>query len=306
MPPPLFIVGTARSGTSWAFDLIASHPDMSMGFESKLPLEGAELYRQFGSLSSKEDLLRLFAELQGQIDDPMNTELYRLLDQPEVLEAAWEAYQSAPGWAAICEAIYCSLDSTTHWGNKLLRIETTPDLLKLWPEARFIVLTRDPRAVVASQEVKFDTSIAYSATYWLTHADWVLNRILDDSRYLVVDLTEMATDPRPTLEWAFSETALDCEPIEALIADHPGDPGRLEKWRGSLSADRQREVEEYCFAPMTRLGYQPELATKHREIGKLRRLWLVASFHGRELLKDPGSIRRKRVFKRLGAVLGIS
>jgi hypothetical protein len=277
-----------------------------MGFESKLPLEGAELYRQFGSLSSKEDLLRLFAELQGQIDDPMNTELYRLLDQPEVLLAAWEAYQSAPGWAAICEAIYCSLDSTTHWGNKLLRIETTPDLLKLWPEARFIVLTRDPRAVVASQEVKFDTSIAYSATYWLTHADWVLNRILDDSRFLVVDLTEMATDPRPTLEWAFSQTALDCEPIEALIADHPGDPGRLEKWRGSLSADRQREVEEYCFAPMTRLGYQPALATKHREIGKLRRLWLVDSFHGRELLKDPGSIRRKRVFKRLGAVLGNS
>ena len=305
MPPPLFIVGTARSGTSWAFDLIASHPEMSMGFESKLPLEGAELYRQFGSITGPSDLKRLFTQIQEQIDDPMTTELYRLLDQPEVLDSAWAAYQSSLGWSAICESIFCSLDSSTHWGNKLLRIETTPDLLELWPDSRFIVLTRDPRAVVASQEVKFDTSIAYSATYWLTHADWVLNRIENDPRYLVVDLTEMATDPRPTLEWAFSETALSCEPIEELIAAHPGDPKRLEKWRGSLSADRQREVEEYCFAPMARLGYMPELATKHREISKLRRLWLVASFHGKELLKDPGSIRRKRVFKRLGAVLGI-
>ncbi|MEI7888349.1 MAG: sulfotransferase, partial [Actinomycetes bacterium] len=278
MPPPLFIVGTARSGTSWAFDLIAAHPELTMGFESKLPLEGRELYRRFGSLRSQSDLRRLLTKIQEQITDPTSTEFYRLIDEPKVLEASWAAYQASPGWGAICESIFCSIGLTTHWGNKLLRIETTPDLLKLWPDARFVVLTRDPRAVVASQEVKFDTSIAYSAAYWLTHADWVLNRIGEDSRYLVVDLTEMATDPGPTLEWAFSQTGLDCEPIKKLIADHPGDPKRLEKWRGSLSADRQREVEEYCFAPMTRLGYQPELATKHREIGKLRRLWLVASF----------------------------
>lgn len=304
MPAPLFIVGTARSGTSWAFDLIASHPDMSMGFESKLPLEGYELYKQFGLISSQVDLQQLFRQLQEQIKDPMNTELYGLLTKPEVLEAAWSAFQDNPGWAAICEAIFCSLKTTTHWGNKTLRIETTPALLELWPDCKFIVLTRDPRAVVASQEVKFDTSVAYSATYWLTHADWVLSRITNDSRYFVVDLTAMATDPRPTLEWAFTQTGLSHEPTEQLIADHPGDPARLEKWHTTLSADRQRKVEEYCFAPMARLGYQPELATKHREINKLHRLWLVASFHGHDLLQDPGGIRRKQVFKRLGAVLG--
>ena len=37
MPPALFVVVTSRSGTSWVFDLCASHPDMSMGYESKLP-----------------------------------------------------------------------------------------------------------------------------------------------------------------------------------------------------------------------------------------------------------------------------
>ncbi len=304
MPAPLFIVGTARSGTSWAFDLIASHPDLSMGYESKLPLEGFELYKQFGPIASKADMQRLFTQLQEQIKDPMNTKLYGLLSQPEVLAAAWASYESTPGWASICEAIFCSLETTTHWGNKTLRIETTPALLELWPDCKFIVLTRDPRAVVASQEVKFDTSVAYSATYWLTHADWVLSRIENDPRYLVVDLTKMATDPRPTLEWAFTQTGLSCELIEQLIAAHPGDPARLEKWRTTLSAERQRHVEEYCFVPMTRLGYTPELATKQREINKLRKLWLISSFHGRELLQDPGSIRRKQVFKRLGAVLG--
>ncbi len=313
MPPALFIVGTSRSGTSWAFDLCASHPDMSMGYESKLPVEGIEVHRRF------EERLRrpaerdaamadLFAALHDSIDDPSNTELFERLTSAEVIERAVSAYGEAPGWPSVCETIFCSLEGTSHWGNKLLRIELTDVLLEQWPDSRFLVLTRDPRGVMASQAKKFDHSVDYSATYWNTHAEFVTRRLglrpgEHDDRFLVVDLVEMARDPRPSLEWAFGAVGLTLDPIDDLIDRFPGDPDRLDKWRSSLDPALQLRVEEYCFDQMKALGYKPVLATAPRRVSRLRRLVAMAREHGGELLRDPGAIRRKQVIRRVRTAL---
>lgn len=309
--PPLFIVGTSRSGTSWAFDLIASHPDMSMGYESKLPVEGAEVYRRHqGTLDDATDMRSLFDELAVSVDDPMNAELSTRLRRGDVVDRAVAAHREAPGWAAVCDTLFRSLEDTTHWGNKLLRIELTPVLTELWPDARFLVLTRDPRGVMASQARKFEHSMDYSAMYWNTHARFVRDRLGlrpggSDDRHLVVDLVEMATDPRPTLQWAFTAVGLDTAPIGELVERFPGDPGRLDAWRGSLEPRRQRRIEQLCFTGMVDLGYRPELATGPRHMGRLRRSLAMAREHGAELARDPGAIRRKQVGRRVRAALGM-
>ncbi|MDI9620596.1 MAG: sulfotransferase, partial [Acidobacteriota bacterium] len=141
MPAALFIVGTSRSGTSWVFDLCASHPDMSMGYESKLPVEGIELHRRFADrlrrpAEREAAMAELFAALHDTIDDPSNAELFERLADPEVIGRAVSAYGLEPGWPAVCETIFCSLESTSHWGNKLLRIELTEVLLEQWPDAK--------------------------------------------------------------------------------------------------------------------------------------------------------------------------
>ena len=314
MPPALFIVGTSRSGTSWVFDLCASHPDMSMGYESKLPIEGIEVTRRFADRlradgpARRRAMADLFAALHDEVDDPSSAELASRLTRPDVIDAAVTAYDSRPGWPAICEAVVCSLEDTSHWGNKLLRVELTPTLSEQWPDARFLVLTRDPRGVMASQSKKFDHSIEYSAMYWNTHAEFVRDRIglrpgEHDTHHYVVDLVEMARDPRPALEWAFSSVGLDTDPIGDLVEQFPGDPDRLDNWRRTLEPARQRRVEEYCFEQMRSLGYEPELATEQRSIGPVRKLVAMTREHGSELLRDPGSIRRKQVGRRVRAAL---
>lgn len=314
MPPALFVVGTSRSGTSWVFDLCASHPDMSMGYESKLPVEGLEVYRRFatrlaGSAPARTVAMSdLFGALHDEIDDPTSAELFTRLTDPAVIERAVAAHDAAPGWPSVCEAIFCSLEDTTHWGNKLLRIELVPLLAELWPDARFLVLTRDPRGVMASQAKKFDHSVDYSAMYWNTHAEFVARRLglrpgEHDERHLVVDLVEMARDPRPSLRWAFEGVGLDTAPIDELVERFPGDPDRLDNWRHTLEPGRQRKVEQFCFDQMRALGYEPELATGPKPIGRVRKVVAMAREHGSELLRDPGSIRRKQVGRRVKAAL---
>lgn len=314
MPPALFVVGTSRSGTSWVFDLCASHPDMSMGYESKLPVEGIEVYRRFADRlrstgpSRSVAMSDLFGALHDEIDDPTSTELFTRLRDREVIERAVRAHEQSPGWPAVCETIFCSWEGTSHWGNKLLRVELTPTLREQWPDARFLILTRDPRGVMASQAKKFEHSVEYSAMYWNTHAEFVRDRIglrpgEHDEHHIVVDLVEMARDPRPTLEWAFGSVGLDTAPIEDLVERFPGDPDRLDNWRHNLDPGRQRRVEEYCFDQMRSLGYEPELATGPRPIGRVRKVLAMAREHGGELVRDPGSIRRKQVGRRVKAAL---
>lgn len=314
MTAPLFVVGTSRSGTSWLFDLCASHPDISMGYESKLPVEGIEVHRRFadrlrpGNAERRDAMVELFAALRAEIDDPTNVELFTRLERSEVVDRAMAANDGSPGWLAICAAVFRSLEDTSHWGNKLLRVELTPTLAGLWPDARFLVLTRDPRGVITSQAEKFDHSLEYNAVYWNTHASFVREQLglasgEHDERHFVVDLVEAARDPRPVLDWAFRGIGVDTAPIESLLERFPGDPERLDNWRTVLEPARQRRVEELCFDQMRELGYPPELATDQRSIGPMRRVAVMAREHGAAVLRDPGSIRRKQVGRRVRAAL---
>lgn len=296
------------------FDLCASHPDMSMGYESKLPVEGIEIHRRFADRlgptgpSRHRAMADLFAALHAEIDDPTSEELFSRLTRTDVIDRAVAAYDGAPGWPSVCETIFCSLEDTSHWGNKLLRVELVPTLTEQWPDARFLILTRDPRAVMASQAKKFDHSIEYSAMYWNTHASYVREHIglrpgEHDEQHFVVDLVDMARDPRPALRWAFDGVGLDTAPIEGLVERFPGDPDRLDNWRHTLDPSRQRRVEALCFDQMRAMGYEPELATGPRTLGPVRKMVVMAREHGTELLRDPGSIRRKQVGRRIKAVL---
>lgn len=282
---------------------------MSMGYESKLPIEGIEIYRQHRSnVGTREGMAGFLRALSDQVDDPMNSTLHELLTRPDMADRVRDEAGDAPSWSKICETLFRAIEDTSNWGNKLLRIELTPTLSENWPDAKFLVLTRDPRGVMASQSKKFDHGVDYSAMYWNTHSQFVIDNLGrpgdKTSNHMVVDLVEMARNPRPALEWAFSEVGLSTDPIEGLIERFPGDPDRLDKWRGTLEADKQRKIEEYCFTAMSALGYQPELATGPKNLGAARRVGALVREHGKELIQDPGSIRRKQIGKRIKSALG--
>lgn len=305
MATAVWVVGTTRSGTSWAFDLVASHPDVSMGYESRLPVEGIAVYDRWAErLTDPLAMAGLLQDLRTSIDDPANAEkLEDVFLRPGIAEELLAAHRESPGWGTLCERIFCAIEGTSHWGNKILRVEHLPVITEHWPDSRFLVLTRDPRGVLASQGRKFDHSLEYSAMYWLTHATAVLGPVAEDPRCHVVDIVEMARDPRPHLRWLFEEAGLSTEPIDGLVERFPGDPDRLDAWRSSLDPQRQRRMEAYCFTQMAALGYEPELATAPKRLGAARRLWAQVSTYGADILRDPRSITQKQVVRRVLAGL---
>jgi hypothetical protein len=300
MATTLWVIGTTRSGTSWVYDLVASHPDVSFGYEAKLPVEGIPVYNRWAPrLTDTLAMAGLLEDLRLSVPDDANVSwtegVYLQSDLPERL---LEAHNANPGWATVCEHIFRSQEGTSHWGNKMLRIELTPVLEEHWPDSRFLVLTRDPRAVLASQEEKFDHTTEYSAMYWLTHASWVEDRLGDNPNYRVVDIVEMAANPEPHLEWLFSEAGLSTEPIKDVVSRFPGDPDRLDSWRGSLDPKHQRRMEAYCFNRMKALGYEPEMATEPRTLHAHQKVWAQVRTYGGQIMSDPGAITRKQVFRR--------
>ncbi len=303
MATVVWVVGTTRSGTSWVFDLVASHPDVSMGYESKIPIEGIAFYERWKDrLTDPLAMAGLLEDLRTGIDDPTNVANNEVaFTQADLPQRIFEAHEADPGWATVCEQLFRAVQGTSHWGNKTLRVELTPLLEEHWPDSRFIVLIRDPRGVLASQAEKFENTLDYSAMYWLTHADWVLNVIQDNPHYRVVNLVEMARDPRPHLEWLFRESGLSLDPIEDLVQRFPGDPERLDAWRTVLPPKRQRRMEEYCYSQMKELGYTPQYATGQRRLGRSRRLWaFVHTFAGR-VASSPSKLAQKQVLSRLKA-----
>jgi hypothetical protein len=305
MATAVWVVGTTRSGTSWAFDLVASHPDVSMGYESKIPVEGITVYERWKDrLSDPLAMAGLLEDLRLSIDDPTNVgNNEAAFTQPDIAQRIFDAHEADPGWATVCEHLFRSVEHTSHWGNKLLRIELCPVIEEHWPDSRFLVLTRDPRGVVGSQEKFFGHSLEYSAMYWLTHANWVLERIAGDDRYHVVDIVELARDPRPHLEWLFAGAGLSPDPIDDLVARFPGDPERLDASLKGLDPAVQRRMEEYCYDQMRALGYEPELATGPRRLGLARKMWAQVSTYGGRVLAAPGRIGQKQVVSRLRAGL---
>lgn len=301
----LFIVGTTRSGTSWMMELCAAHPELRMGYEAKLPTEGAVLYEAAdGDLNQPGSMAKFIAQLQTVGDEEMNSWLDDVWADDDLVERCCSAHRAEPGWGAICREIFMSSDPDAKaWGNKMLRAELAPLLLEHWPDARIIVLTRDPRAVRVSQSGMFGHSLEYSVMYWLTHAEWVHEHLEADDRVRSVRVEDLAADPLPTLQWAFEGIGIDTDIVAKMIADNPPEPARLEAWRQKIDPEEQRLVEGYCYGAMQRFGYHPELATEERPLAAWRRLRAQIREHGRELIADPGAIRRKQVLRRLVASL---
>ena len=80
MATAVWVVGTTRSGTSWVFDLVASHPDVSMGYESNIPVEGISVYDRWKDRLG--DPLAMAGSARGpahRIDDPTTPATTRLL-----------------------------------------------------------------------------------------------------------------------------------------------------------------------------------------------------------------------------------
>lgn len=257
-----FIVGCGRSGTSLLRGLLNGHPEVA------IPLESLFI----------TDFLR-------KADDLTAGELRALIaDEPELREWGLQVDPAdLKGCQTVAEMVdrlhreYAAGQGKRRWGNKTPRFVRWLDLIHAhFPEARFIHVVRDPRAVASS----LIRSNVHRSTAWHSARRW--------QRDVAAGLRFEAAVPTSILRVRYED--LTREPSSVLsevcrFLDLEFEPGRMreglgtseysvfyenihanlqsgitdkyvDRWKSDLSVDELRVVESICAPLMSELGYE--------------------------------------------------
>jgi hypothetical protein len=198
-------------------------------------------------------------------------------------------------------------------------VEKTPenllhaDLIRgVLPEARFLHVVRDPRAVFASMRMAtrqwaypgdLPTSpVAFARNYWNAYVTAGERLAGDAGGYLEVRYEDLLDDASRRLaavfEWldlpaeaALCARAVEAGSIDRLRAELSAPPGffrrgEAESWRGELSAGQVRVIEHLCAERMRRFGYHCSGRRPERVPVRLRLADGLAGI-GRKLVRGP-------------------
>jgi hypothetical protein len=152
---PIFVVGASRSGTALVRSLLNNHPDVHLVgethyFEDLRPrMSGQE--QRFSEPEERQRCEDYFLALShrpyGHQGDPTQARIsaVALRELAEALGGGADAYFEG----------YCRLkaddEGARRWGEKTPRhVFRISEILECFPDARVVVLVRDPRAVVLS------------------------------------------------------------------------------------------------------------------------------------------------------------
>lgn len=206
-PAPFFIVGSARSGTTFLRLTMNAHPDIAVPPES-----------------------RFITELHRGIDEvEVGDFLHQLASHPRF--AAWElpieavqAQLHGLTRASYADAIsatytaYAHAHAKSRWGDKTPRyVLNIPELAALFPNGRFIHLIRDGRDVALSYaDVPFGpTNVAKAAELWANRVAKGLRdgRELERGRYIEIMYSDLVEDNEGEVKDICAFVGVDFDPV---------------------------------------------------------------------------------------------
>lgn len=302
--PPFFLVGNPRSGTKMLRELLNRSPDIWISdIESHFIPHFTRTQGRFGDLRERGAFDRLVAALEGtrafwywrtrgiQLDADLWWSRCRTRDWPGVLEALFHCVheQEIPNPPQPWEAIL--------WGDKTpVYMAEIPLLARLFPQARFVHLLRDPRDCALSTAKAWGNSPLRTAQEWAdrVRACRAAGAALGPSRYLELRYEDLTSDVRGHLGRIFDFLGLPT-PADAgsflRVPENYGDArGRTEvvadntrKWQQEMPLAQRRRIEAITADLLADLGYPrefPELS--------VRRLSPVAytAYRGRDALRQ--------------------
>lgn len=200
---PLFVVGMWRSGTSLLYTLLNQHPEIALMYEADLPL----LPQLFRSAGGKPDWLERWefwnSALTRHHVDPRQIP-GNIPDLRSAAEIVWKQYAGAALYGEKSPNYYDSLQ----W------------LSRKFPNARFVVIWRDPAAICRSI-LRARNGSPFFAKRGIAH------RALIGSRRLKSECEALASRGIPLHQIQYEEMIKEPERVLAGICDFlqiPFDP----------------------------------------------------------------------------------
>ncbi len=253
---PIFVLGNPRSGTTLLRLMLTAHSDIGIAPECEFIVKQ---FPRYGHLTkfTKSDVDAFLSDIGGKILDiaemwevPLaeivpNTEALIGLSYAEVCAVIYRGYQSAKGFA-----------SGMYWGDKNNAFGNYIDVLTfLYPNARFVHIVRDGRAVLHSyKKLQVDATQKYAPNLpqdsFSVGFDWddMVNRIdrhlnrYAKGRYVVVRYEDILDRPDHEMRKICDFLGLNYEPsmLEYHIASkkHSHEP-KSYHWKKNTRAPIQ-------------------------------------------------------------------
>jgi len=282
---PLFIVGMPRSGTKLLRDLLNGHTQISIPmaethfipyyikrFGKSSPLRDPRIYTQFYTHFSRTPF---FQNMQQKGMVLWQEELERIAD--------------LGSWPSVFETILRFYATGGHakgyiWGDKTPGYINHMVLLKrIFPEAKFLHILRDPRDYALSVNRAWGKSIYRAADRWRETME-VARRtgLVLGPDYKEIFFEHLLEEPEKVLSNVCEFLGLDFI-SEMLVLNSPSEDlgdakGMVEvmrnnkgKYASFLTPGEVKRIEEITYCEARELMYVIEFATAHRPLGLLER-----------------------------------
>lgn len=186
----------------------------------------------------------------------------------------------APDYGVLLSRVLAAVaaaEGKARWGEKTPRHMFYADrIIECFPDARVLVMQRDPRAVVASMnrfQLIASSNSALHARHWLdiwTEGRTVLENSVPEPQRMIMRYEELIAHPEPELRRVcefigepYEESMLSFHLSSKVLKDREhqlrqpigGDPFA---WRDALDARDVAIVEAVCGPVMEPMGYVPE------------------------------------------------
>ncbi len=288
--PVPFVVGAPRSGTTLLRLMLDAHPDLAIPPETYFITRAAKFWKQAKRPRRAQDPVEAYLEAVTEHkrwpDFHLDADAFRKRvrdDHPDNLGDCVRAFYE----------MYAEKVGKPRWGDKtpfyVRKMEVIHEVL---PEARFVHIVRDGRAVALSiMDLWFGPdTIEEAAEFWVARIDEAREKATGLDHYIEVRYEDLVLDPEPQLrricelvELPFDERMLTYyEHIDERIAmemppeeiapdgrvvateerlkimenlSRPPDPTRIDRWKNDMASDDQRKFEAIAGPRLRELGY---------------------------------------------------
>lgn len=240
---PIFLVGAERSGTTLLRLILSHHPQITWMNEFEYAVDQMDdpnAWPEMDSYAAWLDQHRIFGATELALD--------QTLAYPDAVDdflVQWRCRSARP-----------FIGATVH--------RHFDRLLRIWPDARFIHLIRDPRDVARSRiQMGWEGDFYHAAKVWID-AEQLWDRLagsLPADRWIEAKYEEIVEAPKFHL--ARLCEFMDVEYDASMLEFHrdttydPIDPRLTCQWRRKLSDAQVQLIESESIEMMRQRGYEP-------------------------------------------------